>query len=135
MAGEDADDVRGLLDGEAAEVAQLDDLRLFGVERGQPRQRLVEREHVDVVGPVGAGRRRLDSQRCVVERDALRRAAALGRAARPRALHEDLAHRERGDGEEVRAVGELARPLGGEPDERFVDERRGLQRLARAARG
>ena len=52
---------------------------------------------------------RTSGERCVVERDALRRAAALVGVARPRALHQDLPHRQRGDGEEVRAVLELAR--------------------------
>ena len=60
--------------------------------------------------------------RRLVERQALGRAAALGREPRARALDEDLAHRQRGDGQEVRAVGELARTLGGEPEVGLVDE-------------
>ena len=67
----------------------------------------------------------------VVERDALRTAAALDRVPRPRALHEDLPHRERRDGQEVRAAVEVTGALAGEPDERFVDQCGGLQRLTR----
>ena len=60
----------------------------------------------------------------------MRRAAAFRGVPRAGALHEDLSHRQRGDGQEVRLVGELARPFGGESNVGFVDERRGLQRLA-----
>jgi len=50
---------------------------------------------------------------------------------RPCALDENLPHRERGDGEEVRAAVELADALGGEADEGLVDERGGLNGLPR----
>ena len=108
----DADGLGRLLDGEAAEVAQLDDARLLGIERGEAGERLVEREHVDVAGPVGVGRSnrraRPTAARCVVQRDLLGAPPRLAAPPGPGALHEDLPHRERGDGEEVRAVLELA---------------------------
>ena len=56
-------------------------------------------------------------------------AAALGGVPRARALHQNLPHRERRDGEEVRAVLPVVRVLGDQPDVGFVDERRRLQRL------
>ena len=66
----------------------------------------------------------------LVERDPLPAAAALGGVAGAGALHQDLAHRQRGNGDEVGAVLELARPLGRQLEEGFVDERRGLESLA-----
>ena len=50
------EDVGGLLDGEPAEVAQLDDARLFWIEEGQTRERFVEREDVDAGRRVAARR-------------------------------------------------------------------------------
>src|SRR5205814_5207848 len=51
--------------------------------------------------------------------------------ARTRALNENLPHRQRGNGEEMRAVREWPRLLGGQADKRFVDERGRLQGLPR----
>ena len=45
------------LDRQPAEVAQLDDLGLTLVERGQPLERGVEREEVDLAGPPLSARR------------------------------------------------------------------------------
>ena len=72
-----------------------------------------------------------------VERDAVPRAAALLRVARARPLDQDLAHRVRRDGAEVRAVLPAAGLVLQEAQVGFVDERRRLQRLAGplAARG
>src|SRR6185503_14710949 len=67
----------------------------------------------------------------VIERDPLRTAAALDGVARPCPLHEDLSHRQCGDGEKVRAAVELARALAGEAQEGLVDEGSGLDGLAR----
>ncbi len=65
----------------------------------------------------------------VVERHARRRTAALERPPGARALDEDLPHRQRGDGEEVRASIEVPRALGRHAHERFVHESRGLKGL------
>jgi hypothetical protein len=54
----------------------------------------------------------------------------LGRIARPRALHQNLPHRQGGDGDEVGAVLELARLFRRHLQERLVDKGSGLQRLA-----
>ena len=80
-------------------------------------------------GPAEAGLHVRDV--AVVERDPLRAAAALDGVARPGPLHEDLSHRQRGDGEKVRAAVELSRALAGEADEGLVDERSRLDGLAR----
>ena len=52
--------------------------------------------------------------------------------ARPRALHQDLPHRQRGNRQEVRAVLPRLVLFLAEPQEGFVHERGGLQRLTRA---
>src|SRR5438045_731623 len=78
--GRESDGFRGLFDGGAAEVPELDDARLLGVERREACQCFIEREHVDT--------RRFTDGETLVERDALRRAAALGGLPRPGALDE-----------------------------------------------
>ena len=88
-------------------------------------QRGVERDHVD-----GALRRR--RLQPFVERDARLAAAALQRVARARALDQDLPHRVRRDRAEVRAVLPALRAVLQQLQVRLVDERRRLQRLARA---
>ena len=65
-------------------------------ERGEPVEGLIERDEID--GSIAAG------DQALVERDALPLAAALLRVARARPLDQDLAHRMRRDGTEVRPV-------------------------------
>jgi hypothetical protein len=118
---------------EAGEVAKLDEPYELGIDGRQTRERLVERRQLDVsrsaelgrVDEAGTRRRR----QVLVEGHALGRPAALDGPARTGALHEDLPHRQRGNGHEVGAVLEVSRALRGRADERLVDERRGLQRL------
>ena len=123
--GRDAHRLGRLLDRQPAEEPQLDDARLARVELGQPGERGVERDHVDRA----LGRRRLQP---LVERDARLAAAALQRVARARPLDQDLPHRVRGDGGEVGAVLPALGAVLEELEVRLVDERRRLQRLARA---
>jgi hypothetical protein len=58
--------------------------------------------------------------------------AALACAATARSIDEDLPHQPRGDGVEMRAILPLETPDVQQPQVGFVDECRGLQRLARA---
>ena len=71
----------------------------------------------------------------VVERDALPHAAALERDALPRAIDEHVPHRQRRDGEEVRAIAPVGPRLVDELEVGLVDERRRRERAGRAARG
>ena len=48
--GGDVHRLGGLLDGQAAEEAQLDEPRLLGVDRLEPLQRLVEGDEIDAAG-------------------------------------------------------------------------------------
>ena len=73
VAGEISQRFGALLDAQAAEVAQLDDLCLPLVLRGEPLERLVERHEIDVAGTAAR-----DGEQMLVERDARRVAAALG---------------------------------------------------------
>ena len=112
-------------------MAELDDAGEIRVEGRQTRERFVQREDVDVIGSVVGWPESglyVRSAR-VVQRDALRTAAALDRIPRPRALHQNLAHRQRSDRQEVCAAVEVTGALAGEPDECFVDECGGLQCL------
>ena len=124
--GRDSHGFRGLLDGQPAEVPELDDARLLGVERGEARQCFVEREHVDVSGasPTDEATASSSVTRCGAPP---RLAAFRARARWTRICRIDSAAM-------ARKCVRLANggPLGGQADERFVDERSGLQRLARA---
>ena len=64
-----------------------------GLEGAEPMQRVVELEQ--------RVRLLVDGEMHVVERDAVPNAATLERDALSRAIDEDVAHRERRDGEEV----------------------------------
>ena len=100
VAGEISSAAARLLDAQAAEVAQLDDLGLPLVERREPLERGVERDEIDLAGPP----RSTPASSCsssVMRAGSPPRLAALRRA---RALHQNLPHRERGNGEEVGAV-------------------------------
>ena len=67
----------------------------------------------------------------VVERHARRMAAAFGGMPGPRMFDEDAAHGDGGDAEEVMPALDR-RCIVGQPQERFVDERRRLQRVVAA---
>jgi hypothetical protein len=108
---------------QASSVVELDDLGLALVVGSQGDERLVEGE--ELVGAVGG-------DDAVVERDRPLAAAATGGAALAGVIDQDLAHRARGDGEDVGAVAPL-RPLvrALEPEVRLGDEVGGAQRVAR----
>src|SRR5690606_13439216 len=102
--GREAEDVGRLGDRESDEVAELDDLTLAGVERGEPNQRLVEGD--DLGGALGG------EEAGLVERERPAAPAALLGAAAAGVVHEHLPHRLRGHTEEVGAVVRGGPPLG-----------------------
>ena len=116
------EDLGGLIRSEAAEIVQLHDSGLRGIERRQLFQGLVERDDVGLSG----GDRRVR----FLQRYACRGAAPFFPAARASVVHEQSAHRLGGYGEEVSAV------LPGDPllvhelQVRLVDDGRGLQGMA-----
>ena len=120
--GGDVHRLGGLLDGQAAEESQLDEPRLLRIERASRSRARVERDEIRST----AHRRRASASSSVTRG---RAPAALLRAARARALDQDLPHRVRRDGAEVRAVLPALRPILQQPQIRLVDERRRLQRL------
>src|SRR5580765_7380954 len=80
----DAEDLAGLFESQTAEESELRQLTLARIECGEPGQRGIEVEHVDVYRrrrPVG-----------VVERDARPSTRSLRHAARARAIDEKAPH-------------------------------------------
>ena len=59
-------------------------------------------------------------------------AAAFGGVMRPGVLDENLTHEVGSDGEEVTAIFPVWLGVAGEPEEGFMDERRGFERMAGA---
>jgi hypothetical protein len=80
----------------ARKKAALHDLTQTGTLLGQPFQGVVDGKQV--LGLL------LNCQNAVVERDVRGAGATLGRRAHPRVVHDHLAHRARGNREEVAAV-------------------------------
>src|SRR5262249_23757106 len=115
---------RGFLDAQAAEEAQLDDEALASVDRGQTAQRAIECEQVQVARWRGDDR--------FLEGNSLQGAAAFAVSARSGMIDEHAAHEACGNGDEVRAILPGQAPGVDQPDERLVDERGGLQRMAAA---
>src|SRR5687768_15530886 len=111
----DAQGFGGLLDRQTGEVAELDELGLFGVFFGELGQGVVEGDQV--VGRGGEGEAGL------VEVDAAEAAAAFGSGAAAGLLDEDSAHGLGGGGEEMpAAVPVLDARRVDEADVGFVDE-------------
>ncbi len=98
--------------GEAAEVAQLDDLGLPRVEAGETLQRGVEREHVDRIG--GRGRH-------IGHEGDLESAATLLRTLLARVLDENAPHDAGCHAQEVRAIAPVDVGVG-EAQIGFVDQ-------------
>lgn len=117
-AGRDVEEGGNLFDGEAAEVAQLDDLALAGVEVFEAEEGFIEED--DVVEFFGG-----DGE-VVVELDALEVAIALQGVVGAGVVDQDAAHDVGGDGDEVLAVVPLG-VFAGEAEVGFVDEGGGLE--------
>jgi hypothetical protein len=109
------------LDGEAPEVAQLDDLRLPTIEGGQTLEGFVQRQDIDPAGFRG--------DLIFDQGHALQPPAALLGEPFPGVIDEDSPHHPGGDAEEVRPVAPLRLSLVNEPHVGFVNERRWLQRM------
>lgn len=118
----DVEEVGGLLDSEAAEDAEFDNLGLALVEGGEAVEGLVDIAEED-------GRRggRLGS---IAEVDAGDIAATLVRVAFFGVGGEDAAHHLRGHAEQMGAVGKVNAMLPEQAHVGFVDERGGLQSVA-----
>src|ERR1051325_8457367 len=114
--GADAEHFRGLLDGDPAEEAQLDESALFGIDLGELFERLVERDQLR--------RALVRDVNVFVEGELGERAAALLRLSAARVIDEDAAHHLRGDAEEVRAVLPAHLRLIDHPDVSLAAERR-----------
>ena len=113
---------RRFLDAEAAKEPQLDDARLLGIDRFEPR-RAPHRAREAWRPRCGADDQRID------ERHPVEPAPPLLRAARARPLDENLPHRPRGDPDEVAFV--LPGRAGArQPEIGLVHERGRLKRLA-----
>ena len=111
------EDGGGFVDGEAAEVAEFDDVGLAGIELGEAGEGGVEEGEVDI------GRGGVESRSGLFD-DADRDGAAAG------FIDEDAAHEEGGDSEEVGAAFPLDGGLVEKAEVRFVDEGGGLERCA-----
>ena len=116
----DAERPRRLLDVEAAEEAQLHQLGLARVERGQLVEGGVEVQQVRLRGPGPGG---------ALDQGDAHAAAPLGRAAAARVVHEDAPHQPRGHREQLLAV-LPGRVLRAQAHVGLVDEVGGPQRVA-----
>ena len=135
LASEMPADLRGFLERQAAEVAQLDDATLRLVDLLKFGERRVDGEHVHAL--VVEGVQRLDlidlvGRPGVVQAHALRAIAAPLRAALPRVIHQHAPHDLRGQRQELLAPLPFEGAFAGEPDEGLVHQRRGLQRVTAA---
>ncbi len=110
-----------LLLGHPGEVAALDDARQPLVERREPLQRAIDRQH--------QLRLRLDPELGAVERQVRQPAAALERRALARVVHQDAPHRPRADGVEVPPVLPVHPGLVHQLDIGLVHQRSRIQRL------
>lgn len=111
------------LDRQTAEEPQLDEPGLLGIDGGQPGERRVDRQQIN--GSL------LTGDEPLVQRDPRVVTAPLLRAPRAGPLDEDLPHRDRGNGDETRTCLPILLLVLDETEIGLVDERRGLQRLAR----
>lgn len=105
----------------AAEKVHLDQARLLGVEFGEPAEGLIDREHL-----VGAlFRHRHD----VFQGDRARAVAPFRGLAATGMVHQDAAHEEGGDSQELRAVLAIRQTLVDHAEIGFMDEGGGLERM------
>lgn len=117
----DLDGRRRFVDGEAAEETQFDDAALALVEGGQRLQRIVEGD--EVMTRFGGNRQR------VVETGGACHAAALGGESTACMIDENLPHHAAAQRQEVQAIVDGQRFALDQPEERFVDESSGLERV------
>ena len=123
----DAEDLGGFLETEAGEVTQVHQFRLPRIERGELGQRVVDREELVVIRRSGDVHL-IDVQACVA-------GTAFGGEAATGPVHHDAAHGLGGGGEEVLPALPSALVVPGHLEPRFMDERRGLERVLTAFSG
>jgi hypothetical protein len=116
----DAKNLRGLLDGQADEVAQLHEFGFARVMRGEGVESFVNGEQF-IISRFGCG----DVNFARI--DVFRAGSVTGGKLAPRALNENAPHRLGSRAEEVRAIFES---LLAKPQPRFMHERGGLERVA-----
>jgi len=119
----DTDHLGRLFLGESAEKATLDDTGKSFVNPRQPCECLVER--YEDIRPLFNGDVRL------IQGNARRHVAALGRVIAPGVVDQDAAHDRGGDAEKVRPVPPLDAGRVDEPNVRLVDECRCTESVAR----
>ena len=129
----DAQRFGGFRHAEAREVAELHEPSFLWIERGEARERVVEREKIDRIQR--RLRRRGRTLRVPLaidgaERDLHRRGAALEGMAPACMVHENAPHDLRGDGKELRAALPSRVVLRVEAEPGFVHKRGGLQRMS-----
>src|SRR5580658_609124 len=120
----DVDDAGGFFNGESAEKAQLDDLRLARIELGETLHGGIEADDVEVDRGLRAG--------LLLEHDYERSASTLSRVARASVVDKDLPHHLRGQRKEVSAVLQLSRLAAHQAKVCLMDESSGLQSVAAA---
>src|SRR5262245_25577595 len=118
---------RGLFDAQPAEEAQIDDAALPLVELRQRFERIVEGNEIE--------RRLVGHGEAFVEGDAHGVTAALLVATGAGVIHEDASHDAGRDGEKMRAVVPRDRLAVYEAEIGLVDERGGLEAVARPLAG
>lgn len=120
--GRDLDDGRGFLDGEAAEETQFNHAALALVEGGKSLERIVEGDEVMT--------RFCGNRQGFVEAGSARHAAALRRKPAARVIDKNLSHHATAERMKMHAIAHGNRFALQEAQERFVDERGGLQRVS-----
>jgi len=113
----------GFLQGQANEVTQLDQFGFLLISGGESVERLVDGQYLV---PCGSG-----GKIGLVKFDSLLAAAMTHGSLAPGAFDEDAPHRLGGGGEEMAPAIEFRVGIAHEPKPGLVDERRGLQRVAR----
>lgn len=110
-----------LAQAEAGEEVQLDHLHQFRIAFAQLVQGVVQRDQIDLA--------RLEHGDCFVERFPHGTGPALRGTALPRMVHQHVAHRSGGEGEEVGAVAHLGHGAAEQAHVGLVHQGRDLQRV------
>jgi len=111
----------GLINGKADEIPQFNELGLLGLGEGEFLQRVVDGEHLVIIGVRG--------QFQIVDVLPDLSAAVADRMTAAGPIDQNASHGLGGGGEKMRAVLPLGLIVTTEPQPRFVDERSGLKGL------
>ena len=121
----DSQDLGRLLDTQAAEVTQFDDAGFARIEFGQQIERLIQGQNVDSTS--------LRPEEHLIQRHALRIAAALAIRTAARMVYQNSAHHLRAEGQKVRTVLTLDAAGSNQLEVGFIGQGSRLQRMARLA--